>query len=259
MKTGYCSVSQPCRAEGRLYSPPSGLITDVDGVLAPHSSGKAYPTTRQALEMFRYRVPTGMASGKPVEYLKEFCSQNGIEADFLIGEGGGVIETAHGDRHVYRNGGSVQKFRESVYTDRKTGGLGIPFGENDGKKETIFTMFAEPQYLSELLSYVNSKIESAGYPLRAIPHPDCIDIVPVGLDKPYGIRKAGEYFGFDLGGSCAIGDGLNDIEMLQQCGTPAAPEDANPEVLDIVRDRGGLIVPNLLDLYSSFSWNGQKR
>jgi len=55
------------------------------------------------------------------------------------------------------------------------------------------------------------------------------------------------YLAEKLGGSveetCALGDDLVDIEMLEACGYPVTHEEAREAVRDLVRARGGYVSP----------------
>jgi hypothetical protein len=52
------------------------------------------------------------------------------------------------------------------------------------------------------------------------------EIMQLGVNKSLGIKKVLEYFGGDIADTIAIGDGCNDIEMLDLCATGVAMGDA---------------------------------
>ena len=56
------------------------------------------------------------------------------------------------------------------------------------------------------------------------------DIIPRGGSKAEGIRKLIEAADIDMKDVYAFGDGLNDIEMIQEVGTGVAMGNAVPEV-----------------------------
>ena len=57
-----------------------------------------------------------------------------------------------------------------------------------------------------------------------------LDIAPEGVDKAAGLELVCERLGVDRSDVLALGDGYNDIEMLQWAGRGVALGDALPEV-----------------------------
>lgn len=60
-------------------------------------------------------------------------------------------------------------------------------------------------------------------------HDEAIDIMPIDASKATGISKVLEYYGFDASEAMAIGDGNNDIEMLEYCGIGVAMDNSPNE------------------------------
>ena len=66
------------------------------------------------------------------------------------------------------------------------------------------------------------------------------EIMQLGVNKSVGIQKVLEYYGADISDTVAIGDGCNDIEMLDLCAIGVAMGNASDVVkahADIVTDR----------------------
>lgn len=61
-------------------------------------------------------------------------------------------------------------------------------------------------------------------------HPFSVDVIPKGGSKAEGIKKMVEALGFEMKNVYAFGDGLNDIEMIQEVGTGVAMGNASEEV-----------------------------
>jgi hydroxymethylpyrimidine pyrophosphatase-like HAD family hydrolase len=61
-------------------------------------------------------------------------------------------------------------------------------------------------------------------------YPTFADIVARGVDKSVGIDKFGEYFGFSIDETMAIGDGGNDVSMIRHAGTGVAMGNADEDV-----------------------------
>lgn len=58
-----------------------------------------------------------------------------------------------------------------------------------------------------------------------------LDVNAAGVNKGRGVEQLARLFGFDLANTLALGDNYNDLEMLQSCGMPVAPANAEPDVL----------------------------
>lgn len=59
------------------------------------------------------------------------------------------------------------------------------------------------------------------------------EVFLVGMDKTVGLRIAAEALGVALADVVAVGDGLNDLEMLEVAGTGVAIEGADPRLLAV--------------------------
>ena len=64
--------------------------------------------------------------------------------------------------------------------------------------------------------------------------PEYLEFLPVNADKGTGLRHLAESIGVEAHEVAAIGDYLNDVEMLRYAGTSAAVENAVSEVKDLV-------------------------
>lgn len=65
-----------------------------------------------------------------------------------------------------------------------------------------------------------------------IPHkPNFGELLPKGINKAVAIRRAAKHLGADIQDTLAIGDSLNDLQMLQCAGTSIAMRDAPEPVL----------------------------
>ncbi len=60
--------------------------------------------------------------------------------------------------------------------------------------------------------------------------PDYVEVLPPGVDKAAALRALCNTLAIELEQVMAIGDNLNDLEMLRLAGTGVAPANADPEV-----------------------------
>jgi HAD superfamily hydrolase (TIGR01484 family) len=63
-----------------------------------------------------------------------------------------------------------------------------------------------------------------------------LDLAPVGVSKASGLRYVAEHLGIDAADVLAIGDGRNDIEMLEWAGRGVAMGQAVQQVIDAADD-----------------------
>lgn len=63
-----------------------------------------------------------------------------------------------------------------------------------------------------------------------------LDLAPIGVDKSSGVAFVAEQLGVDAADVLAIGDGRNDIELLQWAGRGVAMGQAVQEVIDVADD-----------------------
>ncbi len=68
-----------------------------------------------------------------------------------------------------------------------------------------------------------------------LPDPHCIEVLPKGVDKAGGLAVLLRSMGIDFADIVAIGNGANDIRLLQRAGTGIAVADAVPELLAIAK------------------------
>ena len=59
------------------------------------------------------------------------------------------------------------------------------------------------------------------------------DILPIDTSKAKTIKILASHLGIDMKDTIAIGDGLNDIEMIKECGIGIAMGNANPKLKDV--------------------------
>ena len=79
-----------------------------------------------------------------------------------------------------------------------------------------------------------------------ISEPEYLEFLPAGVNKGAGLERLASHLRLMPGHVAAIGDYLNDLEMLKWAGKCAAPANAHPKILDAVRavypshDKGGV-------------------
>ncbi|MGQ9733063.1 MAG: HAD family hydrolase [Candidatus Zipacnadales bacterium] len=72
---------------------------------------------------------------------------------------------------------------------------------------------------------------------------DFLEIYPAVAGKANAIRYVANKLGVAMENTCALGDDLVDIEMLEICGYPVSHEGARKSVRELVQSRGGYVSP----------------
>jgi hypothetical protein len=68
-----------------------------------------------------------------------------------------------------------------------------------------------------------------------------VDITPKGVDKASGLEFLSRRTGITFAEMIGIGDTAGDFPMLELVGHPACPGNAKPEVIELVKRRGGYV------------------
>ncbi len=96
--------------------------------------------------------------------------------------------------------------------------------------------------LRPLIRKLRAAAGQNGWRLKFIePRRDFVEIA--AANKAEGVRALCRHYGITPRHIAAIGDGVNDMEMLAMAALPACPSDAPPALKRIVRRQGGLIGP----------------
>ncbi len=222
------------------------MFIDMDGVQGKKREPPSVCTS-SAIRGFRdIGFYCGCTSGKPLWYVKDYESKiimnDGSNAyDFIICENGGRVVVNNKEYLFPVNQSSLGMILEQFRRDFESGTL--PRDLKLEEKLTIFTLrFPADEKISRAITgYLEGVVEKLGLKFEIIPHIDGVDANPVGLSKVYGMREVMDYYRIDLENTCAVGDSLNDIEILKVCGYPACPSNAHPLVMDVVKNRGGFI------------------
>src|SRR6201999_4245336 len=73
------------------------------------------------------------------------------------------------------------------------------------------------------------------YPIRNL---SILDLLPLGCSKGTALDSVARLRGLKRDEGMAIGDNLNDLEMLEYAGGPVVMANANAAVLELARSRG---------------------
>jgi HAD superfamily hydrolase (TIGR01484 family) len=201
------------------------MVFDIDGTLTPLGQ----PLKREisqglcTLEQRGYRV--GFASGKPCPYIEGFARAIGLQDYFALGENGAVyLDTYNG--HVYP---LVERHSEF---DELAKELVALFPEVFFQCNAVnLSVFCEDMnVLASAISYLKKKGWTNRQDVTAYIHPDCMDIVPAGVDKGTAIAYLKQRNGWDTSQVLAVGDSINDEPMKREAVFYAVGSDIDAEL-----------------------------
>ncbi len=189
------------------------LATDYDGTLA--SQGRVDDATFEALARFR---ASGrrliLVTGRVREELHEVCPRLDL-FDRVVAENGGVL---------YRPGDGTEiilsdpPFAALVEALRVRGVAPIALG-----RVVVATWQPHDTTAADV-------VRELGLDYQVILNKRAVMLLPVGVDKASGLRRAFDELGLDPRACAAVGDAENDAAMLRACGLGVAVANALPSL-----------------------------
>jgi len=240
------------------------IFSDVDGTLVP-AGGAVSERTRQAVRSAQAAgIPFVIASGRWYVTARQTAEELGLSDGFLIAANGGAVLRMDGtpmkewtlsgaeasavyDLAKGRNL-MVTAFSPNAICRVNTQALGRPLkrpsGEFYGGKYRIVSddeaFFEEIGLASPYkmlicagdmddLAAVRAELEKMDFALSC-PRADNLEIMPRGAGKARAVKWLSEHLGIAPTDCMAIGDQLNDLEMLRAVGWPVAMGNAAAEL-----------------------------
>lgn len=105
---------------------------------------------------------------------------------------------------------------------------------------TVEEMNKVQQWLASSAYAKQIELHQTQYPARNL---SILDILPPGCSKGVALKKLADSRGIKREEIMAIGDNLNDLEMLECSGNPVLMANASPSLLAIGKERGWDIAP----------------
>jgi Cof subfamily protein (haloacid dehalogenase superfamily) len=103
----------------------------------------------------------------------------------------------------------------------------------DGQEPSKILLITAENESSQALHVIADSVQSFGN--ATFSKPNYLEIVPIGVNKAEALKQLAAILGLDLSQFAAIGDGLNDIEMLREAGLGIAMGNA-PDAVKSVAD-----------------------
>jgi len=229
------------------------VFTDIDGTLYSHKTKRVPPSAIRAIKAMQERgIKVFLSSGRNYYLIRKTGILDIVKPDGLVMMNGSCAQI--GNELIYR-----YPIPESVVNAMINFSTRLKFGltlieEKEGHINYIDdrvidahakygTRFPQPRkfpvpydrVVYQMIAFCDSFDESL-----FLPHlKDCkaarwdeyaVDIMPRDSDKAKGIMAVLEHYGLNIDNALSIGDGNNDIEMLQFTGTSVAVGGALLEV-----------------------------
>jgi len=199
-----------------------GLITDIDGTITD-------PRRRVhtgAIESIRQLVDAGicvvLASGNTACFMDAFSKMTGT-GGFYIGENGGIVRSGWNSGLSVLADGTAPRVAlwDLVSACRKRGieidHYSLPYRFVD----VAFARTLPVSLVNEIVSNHPVKVLDTGF---------AIHIHPPGVSKGAAFTKLAELLGMETSDFLAVGDGENDIDMLERAGAGVAVANAHPRL-----------------------------
>lgn len=232
------------------------LLLDMDGTIVA-SKADAMPSPRvvQAVKKAQQHVHVAMTTGRPKSFADPVIDVLGISGPSVFNGGAEVIDITTGEL-LYRQQLSVesilevaviaQSFGVSVYTDKRDYDIAV-IDSNKIIEETakLFIGHVQTEKAIHLVEELMAVKDVAAHMTTSWGDGDIVDIhvVHEHATKRYGAEKLMAILGIIKEEVIAIGDGYNDLPMLEAAGFKVAMGNA-PDEVKAMADH---IAPTLVD------------
>ncbi len=205
-------------------------IFDLDGTLAPLGCGISQTDLALLREIRARGVTLAICSGKPMGYLSGFFRQTELKDFYLIAENGAVLQRGIEYPPVfYREVAVSEEARATIryLNDEIRRRIDSPFLQPNQVEFTVYPRTEEELFAAETLLR-DAAHEGRMKGVEIYRHPDCIDVIPLGINKQSGIRALCEILGITPADALAVGDGINDYPMFSCVGCAIGINLADP-------------------------------
>jgi Cof subfamily protein (haloacid dehalogenase superfamily) len=245
------------------------LAVDLDGTLLDHDR-KLSDLHRDAM---RRAVDSGitvvLASGRALGTMKPFAEQIGLAGPFVACNGAHAVDAMGGEIHHFSLPSHAIEFlvnhaqsagtytnvyvRENVYAShggewlelykKRTGAVltVLDYADLKGLEGTKLLFVDDPSKIPAHQEITQKRAAELGYEVT-LSERDYIEFLPRDINKGVGVRAVAQRLGFAREEVAAIGDWLNDLEMIEWAGLGGAVGNA----ADRVKEAASVVVaPNI--------------
>ncbi|MDN5305312.1 MAG: hypothetical protein PWP46_2199 [Fusobacteriaceae bacterium] len=237
------------------------IITDMDDTLLRDDHTISERTKKAIKEAQEKGVKFVLASGRPTFAMRNYAKELELDkyGSYILSYNGAVITDAKENKEIFRNmlpketvhelvelskehnmyihtylGDDIVTATPNEYTDIEQDITKMDIKVVDCLKSAVnedvvkVLMLQEPEYLLNVKNKIKPLYEDR-YSIT-ISKPFFLEFMPHGVNKGNSLEKLLDILKIEKDEVVAIGDGLNDLEMLKVAGLPACVENANEEL-----------------------------
>jgi hydroxymethylpyrimidine pyrophosphatase-like HAD family hydrolase len=195
------------------------LASDFDGTLAT----EGWVPVETLAAVARFRAAGGrlvLVTGRRLPELYEVFPETDRVADLVVAENGCVLHDAAGHAPVLLGASPPEDLKDVLVS---FGLVDVEIGEH---------LVSGWRYDEDA---VRRAAEALGdrWPCQVVPNKDRVMLIPADVDKGSGLRAAMAHLGVEAHEVAAIGDGENDLPLIQAAGLGIAVADAVPALLEV--------------------------
>ena len=209
------------------------LLTDIDGTLTDPSRRISTGSIEAIRSLTDRGVRVVLASGNTSCFMDALCKMIGTDGTF-IAENGGVFRTGFtGTLHITGDQGECKKALEVLQA----------YYRPKGQELELFNVtyrFADLAF-ARTVPVEEVKTILREHPVQVIDTGYAIHLQSLGVNKGTALVALAQEMGLSPADFLAVGDSVNDIQMLRTAGTGIAVANAHPEtksVADYVTEKG---------------------
>lgn len=218
------------------------LLLDLDGTTVA-SSGAALPSDRvaQAVQHAQQHVHVALATGRPMDLAQEIIDVLNLTGPSVFNGGAEIIDTVS-KTFLHEQLLSSESIRElvtlsealgvNVYSDKDEYGTPLSASDNLETTAKLFIGNIPTEEANHLAEMFNSVKAVSAHITTSWDDGDVVDIhiTHEHATKRYGVEKLMEILGIKKNEVIAIGDGYNDLPMLEAAGFRVAMGNAPDEI-----------------------------
>jgi Cof subfamily protein (haloacid dehalogenase superfamily) len=234
---------------------------DLDGTLIGRDA-ELRPRTRAAIAHARAAgIPVLVATGRMFRSVEPYLVQAGIDEPVVCYQGAGVVDPRtrevllHEPPELDDARGAVAALlavglspnvyvddqlyvaEETEYSRAYSNFQHLPVTEVGDllawldRPPTKLVAVAEPERLAVVRTGIEQRFDGRLFITTSLPH--LLELGHLGASKGSGIAFVANLLGLDLAHMVAVGDGENDVELLEEVGLGIAVEGAHPRLLAV--------------------------
>ena len=225
------------------------LLLDVDGTLVA-SKADALPSQKviEAIGRVRDKIDIGIVTGRPYQHTKAVIESLELTGIGVFNGGAEIVNLETGET-VFRQSLSIETARETLNLVLPYGYVVLNAVSSDEQPVTeasqitqetdkLLVVDVPTKKTPEIIAALDAVEGIAAHLVSAWSEEDvfCISIVHEHASKKYGAERVMKLLGYDTSEVMAVGDGHNDLPLIEAVGLGIAMGNAPEEVKNLAND-----------------------